>query len=89
MYYQRKNNLENSGTIACAYYTFKTAYYALEQCSRILPIMLKLRSICKPVCSTNSTFPRILLKSQNLIMSFSCLYLFYQILGSSSQSSTH
>ena len=31
----------------------KIAYYALEQCSRILPIMLKLCSICKPVCSTN------------------------------------
>ena len=30
--------------------------YALEQYSRILPFMLNLCSICKVICSTNSTF---------------------------------
>ena len=31
---------------ACAYYSFKLrSYYALKQCSRFLPIKLKLRSI--------------------------------------------
>ena len=30
--------------------------YVLEQCSRILAIMLNLCSICKALCSTNSAF---------------------------------
>ena len=42
---------------ACDYYAFKIAHYALEQCSKILPFMLKLCFICEPVFSTNSIFP--------------------------------
>ena len=53
---------------ACAFYAFKMALYALEQCSRILPLMLKLCSLYVKyyICSTNSTFVSFIqLKLQN------------------------
>ena len=43
--------------LACAYYAFKIAYYALEQCSRALPIVCSIYGPYgyKPLYSTNST----------------------------------
>ena len=38
------------------YYAFKITQFALEQCSKILSIMLNLCSICKVLCSANLTF---------------------------------